>query len=334
MSPTHAPQKLLGAPVAPTRDTIAPVMCIELDEETVKDIQTAIKAGESSQISFGKSPVGTRAFHHCHTKLTAQILNISDRHIPLDISKNTSIRDIYTMTVSDRDLHYAGRISHDVIKKTEKEQDTVSAAAAAKLRAGMAAAVGKRPMETDKAMPPAKRRALTGSSAMRPNSRPDGSLAAARSRPASPAMNAPAARPCASSQLAPTSQPAVTTKATKNLIAAKKPFLHLLAIQPASLSFLSKKLCLTEAETKDLVDKYARDAREGSKKELTDRSFTILDIWGFNYPTSEDRELAQENARAAFDRMRIPATDAKQWDNLLAQLLDQPHRIIGSCWLE
>lgn len=49
---------------------------------------------------------------------------------------------------------------------------------------------------------------------------------------------------------------------------------------------------------------------------LNDKAFKELDVWNFDYPNQDDRQLAINCAISAFDRMRI-STKEKVWDMLL-----------------
>ena len=49
---------------------------------------------------------------------------------------------------------------------------------------------------------------------------------------------------------------------------------------------------------------------------LNDKAFKELDVWNFDYPNQDDRQLAINCAISAFDRMRI-STKERVWDMLL-----------------
>ena len=49
---------------------------------------------------------------------------------------------------------------------------------------------------------------------------------------------------------------------------------------------------------------------------LNDKAFKELDVWNFDYPNQDDRQLAINCALSAFDRMRS-STQEKVWDMLL-----------------
>ncbi len=53
-----------------------------------------------------------------------------------------------------------------------------------------------------------------------------------------------------------------------------------------------------------------------SKWDLSDRGFKELDVWKFNYPCQDDRQLAIDKTVSAFDRMRLSRED-KLWQMLL-----------------
>lgn len=162
-----------------------------------------------------------------------------------------------------------------------------------------------------------KRRPVAAASILRPKSKLDESINAGRSKPASPAMHALATKPANTLAPAPTSAPA-SSRNESALAAAKRPVIHLLAIRPITALALSQKIGLPEPDIISLLSKFGKQSREPDQWELADRSYRELDIWSFRYPSTQDRSAAQDNARRAFDRTRIPVSDTKMWDKLNA----------------
>ena len=118
----------------------------------------------------------------------------------------------------------------------------------------------------------------------------------------------------------PTSAPMPTPAQNKERIrldALKVPFIHLLAVRAVSPAYLARKTRSSLDDCWNLVRKYCMENRlDREKFDLKDRTYRELDIWGFPYPSEEDRHEAIENAISAFDRMRISRSD-NLWQMLL-----------------
>ena len=99
--------------------------------------------------------------------------------------------------------------------------------------------------------------------------------------------------------------------------ALRQPLVHLLAARPASQKLLVRHLNCKDAEIEEVLHKIGKPFRlDQSKWDLQDKAFKELDVWDFNYPNQEDRELAIGRAISAFDRMRL-STQEKLWDMLI-----------------
>ena len=97
----------------------------------------------------------------------------------------------------------------------------------------------------------------------------------------------------------------------------RTPIIHLLAVRPVSTKFLAQKICCSQQECLDVLQKVGREHRlDSSKWDLSDKSFKELDIWKFAYPQEEDRQFAIDRAISAFDRLRLSRED-KLWQTLL-----------------
>lgn len=138
-----------------------------------------------------------------------------------------------------------------------------------------------------------------------------------RSVPASPPLGISIAPTRLTSALPPTSAPAQPDQKSAKLEALRTPLTHLLAIRPVSEKFLALKTRNSEKECLELLHKVGKPWRlDASKWELSDRAYKTLDLWKFPYPTSDDRQMAIDNAVKAFDRLRLSRSD-KLWDSLL-----------------
>ena len=113
-----------------------------------------------------------------------------------------------------------------------------------------------------------------------------------------------------------TSKPLLPNREIR-LKAIRSPLIHFLAARPASAKLLASHLNARQDDVETVLHKIGKPYRlDQTKWDLTDKTFKELDVWGFEYPNQEDRELAINRTRSAFDRMRISTQD-KIWDNLL-----------------
>lgn len=141
--------------------------------------------------------------------------------------------------------------------------------------------------------------------------------ATTRSVPTTPPLGTSTALSRPKSALPPTSAPVQPDRALARLEALRVPFIHLLAIRPVSEKFLAQTTGASVEECSGLLQKVGRPWRlDASKWELSDRAYKTLDIWKFHYASTDDRQMAIDNAVKAFDRQRLSRTD-KLWDSLL-----------------
>lgn len=99
--------------------------------------------------------------------------------------------------------------------------------------------------------------------------------------------------------------------------ALRTPLVHFLAARPASIKLLVQHLGCKQDELLEVLNKVGKEHRLiPGKWTLNDKAFKELDVWNFDYPNQDDRQLAINCAISAFDRMRISTTE-KVWDMLL-----------------
>lgn len=135
-----------------------------------------------------------------------------------------------------------------------------------------------------------------------------------RSMPASPSLGAQAPLTQKSTITSVPSQP---NGRSQRLQALRTPLIHFLAARPASEKLLAQNLACKQDDVLEVLGKVGKKYRlDETKWDLSDKVFKELDIWSFNYPNQEDRELAKNRARSAFDRMRVSTQD-NIWDKLL-----------------
>ena len=133
--------------------------------------------------------------------------------------------------------------------------------------------------------------------------------------PSSPAITA--SRSSAAPSVAITSVPIIRDEKTQKLQALRTPLLHLLAVRQVSVKFLAQKICCSQEDCREVLQKVGRESLlDPSKWDLSDKSFKELDVWKFPYPTEVDRQFAIDRAVSAFDRMRV-SREENFWQMLL-----------------
>lgn len=111
--------------------------------------------------------------------------------------------------------------------------------------------------------------------------------------------------------------PSIHNERAVKIKALRTPLIHFLAARPASITLLVKHLGCKQDELLEVLNKVGKEHRLiPDKWTLNDKAFKELDVWNFDYPNQDDRQLAINCAISAFDRMRI-STKEKVWDMLL-----------------
>lgn len=133
--------------------------------------------------------------------------------------------------------------------------------------------------------------------------------------PVSPSLGA--ARTALTQKTPPTSVPSLANERALKIKALRTPLVHFLAARPASITLLVKHLGCKHDELLEVLNKVGKEFRLiPDKWTLNDKAFKELDVWNFDYPNQDDRQLAINCAISAFDRMRI-STKENVWDRLL-----------------
>ena len=114
--------------------------------------------------------------------------------------------------------------------------------------------------------------------------------------------------------------PSIHNERAVKIKALRTPLIHFLAARPASITLLVKHLGCKHDELLEVLNKVGKEHRLiPGKWTLNDKAFKELDVWNFDYPNKDDRQLAINCAISAFDRMRI-STKEKVWDMLLPKI--------------
>ncbi|KAH9220466.1 hypothetical protein DL95DRAFT_403730 [Leptodontidium sp. 2 PMI_412] len=132
-----------------------------------------------------------------------------------------------------------------------------------------------------------------------------------RSMPSSPALSG-----VGSPSLGPTSVPLSQQQAEKAK-EARKPVIHLLAVEPLSEKSIQKKLPdISENELDNALRKVGDLNDTTGKWELRKGFWKELDVWAYKYSSKEDRQRAIDNAVRQYDKMRLGVSEP-EWDRLL-----------------
>lgn len=126
----------------------------------------------------------------------------------------------------------------------------------------------------------------------------------------SPALSAASPKPNA-----PTSAPGPSSLSIVQK-AIRVPLLHLLAVKPAKLQDIVRKIRAPKNDILVVLGKIGKEL--GGEWKLSDKSFKELDVFKFPYPSDEIRKHAIDNATRALDRQRLDPKD-KIWQKLLPE---------------
>ena len=114
-----------------------------------------------------------------------------------------------------------------------------------------------------------------------------------------------------------TSEPVVEDVKAQKSKALKIPLIHFLAVRPVSEKYLGQTLGCDQEDCLEVLHRVGKPYRlDPSKWDLNDKAFKDLDVWQFNYPTQDDRQLAIDRAISSFDRSRLPRSHPL-WQKLL-----------------
>ncbi|KAL8795836.1 MAG: hypothetical protein Q9195_001716 [Heterodermia aff. obscurata] len=114
-----------------------------------------------------------------------------------------------------------------------------------------------------------------------------------------------------------TSEPVVEDAKAQKSKALKIPLIHFLAVRPVSEKYLGQTLGCDQEDCLEVLHRVGKPYRlDPSKWDLNDKAFKDLDVWQFNYPTADDRQLAIDRAISSFDRSRLPRSHPL-WQKLL-----------------
>ncbi|KAK0118047.1 hypothetical protein ONS95_012357 [Cadophora gregata] len=134
-----------------------------------------------------------------------------------------------------------------------------------------------------------------------------------RSMPSSPALSG-----AGSPSLGPTSVPLSQQQAEKAK-EARKPVIHLLAVEPLAEKTLQKRLPDVSENDLDNALRKVGDLNETTGKwELRKAFWKELDVWAYKYGSKEDRQRAIDNAVKQYDKMRLGVSEP-EWDRLLTK---------------
>lgn len=114
-----------------------------------------------------------------------------------------------------------------------------------------------------------------------------------------------------------TSEPLVENAQAQKSKALRIPLIHFLAVRPVSEKYLGQTLGCDQKDCLEVLQRVGKPYRlDESKWDLNDKAFKELDLWAFNYPSPDDRQLAIDRAISSFDRSRLSRNNPL-WQKLL-----------------
>ena len=139
--------------------------------------------------------------------------------------------------------------------------------------------------------------------------------------PPSPALSG-----AGSPSLGPTSVP-LSQQQLVQAKATRKPVVHLLALAPMTEVALRAKVpTASNSDLKQALQKVGDVNQSTGRWELRRLFYKELDVWSFDYATTQDREKVIDNTVKQYDKMRLGVSEP-EWD----RLLPQAERGTGKC---
>ncbi|PGH27301.1 hypothetical protein AJ80_01011 [Polytolypa hystricis UAMH7299] len=298
----------------------AQIMRLCLAQGTLDELVASLQKDQKARIRLGKHPS----------------LHYGNKSQPFFSSPETNQSEIYVSSpTSKKHLYFSGFLSHRLEVQKARAATAATDEALANLEQSLSAFErGKESKKTTLITTIDQMRALKAGDNRSANGREAASLtrlpvskidvekerffqnAANRSTSASPALLA-SRSPASISAITPTSATLPPNKDKIRLDALRVPFIHLLAMRPASIKSLSEQTRSSQKDCLALARKYCIENRQDREKfDLRDKVYKELDVWNFPYRSAADRQDAIDNAISAFDRMRISRQD-KLWQILL-----------------
>lgn len=304
--------------VSKVKNGLAQVMQLELPPNIITDLLRGARHGSKGvNVHFGK----TITLHYGNK---SELLHAS--------SCTPSFTEFYESSAKDEnDLILTGRLSHKLAMQKAQEDIAGADEALIKLQSQLASHQKDKQSkqikfvpDNSKLPPPTKQTVASlkhqpvktnSLSFFRKQHNPAHLSNTTRSVPVSPSLGA--AHTPLIHKTPPTSVPSLSNERAIKIKAIRTPLIHFLAARPASITLLVKHLSCKQDELLEVLNKVGKEHRLIPEKwTLNDKAFKELDVWNFNYPNQDDRQLAINCAISAFDRMRI-STKEKVWDMLL-----------------
>ncbi|KAI9823541.1 MAG: hypothetical protein M1826_007697 [Phylliscum demangeonii] len=307
-----AGQALLGAPEErehTASKTAAHRSCLLMEDglPTMADSKSTAAEADGGRLTFGKSAT----------------FQVGTQRAKVTLTRMDNRCELYRLDRNAGDFHFEGVVTHlarmsDRHSSVDATKATSTAVTGAVLAAPAKAAVAK--TKDGKAKGPKsfldKERAKLAKTRQRNPFQP----AAASSAASTPRLASHLAPPSPSPALV-TRRPAFsslprTPVIERRLKVLRVPFIHLLAVRPATKAYLMQKLCISAGECAELLEKTAREHMVPGQWTLAPRGYKELDVWRFPYRTAASRQLAVEQAILAYDRLRLSTHD-ELWQRLL-----------------
>ena len=139
--------------------------------------------------------------------------------------------------------------------------------------------------------------------------------------PSSPALSG-----AGSPSLGPTSVP-LSQQQLAQAKATRKPVVHLLALGPLTEVALRDKIpAASNSDLKQALQKVGDLNQSTGRWELRKPFYKELDVWTYDYKTSDERQRAIDNTVKQYDKMRLGVSEP-EWEKLLPQV----ERGTGKC---
>ncbi|KAH8813231.1 hypothetical protein F5884DRAFT_879400 [Xylogone sp. PMI_703] len=327
----------LGSSASRPVPAVPEVFALTLSDAVVQEMIKCAESGKQIQLSLGDAPAvlyGSKVQPLATTELkfTQELYHTSTEsrspNMPIKVTPRTHTRWLSTFAPKGFEL---GKRPAPAAARTpasttsQLKDDAIPAggdAALAQLQRELATENAKKAENTQvtkliAGLPVPGRR---GAKSMNKSKLLGRSSATPKSMPTSPALNG-----VASPSLGPTSVP-LSQQRAEQAKATRRPIVHYLALAPMTEKELQEKIDGSDNDIKQMLEKVGDLKRDTGKWELRKNFWKELDVWAFDYDTSDDRQRAIDNAVRQYDKMRIGVSEP-EWE----RLLHKSERGTGKC---
>ncbi|KAI1735814.1 hypothetical protein F4680DRAFT_433953 [Xylaria scruposa] len=276
---------------------------IVLNDSMIEDMIRCVQGGQNVELTLGNTPSFHYGSREESVSVTPDSFNYELYLTSAESGSKTQRLPHQTMSILKKPpTSLATKKATKVTAKHTNRAPSSGVDSDADIRAGYAQKNSKGPKVTNGG-PKGSKLLPTGRSAMASVL----SSTTTRSLPSSPALNGVAS---------PNPAFSASQQVFEKNKGQRSALVHELAVGDQSFQRLKDVWTGADSDLKPTVEKVADFNKSTEKWSLKKMYWKELDVWNYDYDTSEDRQSAIDNAIKVYDKQRVVLSDAV-WDRLL-----------------